>query len=93
MGLENTGGFWMVNSSDRGQTFGAAVDVQKTLRNKPTFNSSGCMAPTNGRATQLRQGGPKAGRLLFSGQTDSYNGSVVLFSDDAGILVTESTVV
>lgn len=67
----NTLGFMMANSTDRGATWGEFVDVQKTLRNKPTFNASGCMAPTNGHATQLRQSGPHPGRLLFSGQTDS----------------------
>ena len=75
----------MTNSTDRGASWGAVVDVQKTLRNKPAFNSSGCMAPTNGHATQLAQSGPHPGRLLFSGQTDSYNGSIGLFSDNHGI--------
>jgi hypothetical protein len=60
------------------------VNVQKTLPNKPTLNNTVCVAPTNGAGIQLRGGGPRPGRLVFSGQTDSYNGSVAVFSDDGG---------
>lgn len=52
---------------------------QATLKDKPRFSARGCMAPNAGQGLQLRRGAglPHAGRLLFGGQTDSYNGSVV----------------
>jgi hypothetical protein len=79
MGELNEKGFWLVTSVDRGQHWGAAVDVQKTLPNKKNVNSSVCLAPNAGAGIQLH-----SGRLVFSGQTDSYNGSVAVFSDDGG---------
>jgi hypothetical protein len=78
----NENGFWLINSTDGGSSWSAPRDVQATLRDKPTFSAKGCMAPNAGQGVQLRPGSPHAGRLLFGGQSDSYNGSVVVFSDD-----------
>ena len=78
----NEDGFWLIRSSDRGASWSEPRDVQATLQDKPTFSAKGCMAPNAGQAIQLRPGSPHAGRLLFGGQSDSYNGSVVLFSEN-----------
>jgi hypothetical protein len=68
----NEMGFWLVTSTDRGKTWGAAVDVQTTLPNLPNLNSSVCLAPNAGAGIQLRAGSAShPGRLVFSGQTDS----------------------
>ena len=84
-GVLNELGFWMAESQDRGLTWSPPVDVQRTLPNKPDLNNSRCVAPTNGAGIQLGPQGPHTGRLVFSGQSDSYNGSVAVFSDDGGV--------
>ena len=71
-----------------GFTWGRPVDVQSTLPDKRNGlnHSLPCghsVSPTVGAGMQLHHG-PNAGRILFSGQSDSNNGSVVIFSDTQG---------
>ena len=84
-GVLNELGFWKVESTSRGLTWSTAVDVQNILPDKPHLNHSKCVAPTNGAGIELGPHGPHPGRLVFSGQTDSYNGSVAVFSDTGGL--------
>ena len=78
----------MMTSSCAGASWGPIADVQSTLPDKRNGlnHSLPCgtsMSPTVGAGMQLRHG-PDAGRILFSGQSDSDNGSVVIFSDNQG---------
>jgi hypothetical protein len=93
-GILTESGFQLVTSTDRGVSWGPITDVQKTLPDK--FNglrhswlnhSLPCgrsVSPTVGTGIQLQRGA-HAGRMLFGGQTDADNGSLVLYSDDGEV--------
>jgi hypothetical protein len=82
LGSEGLLGPLAIRSSDKGASWSSVINVREQLRKAgvPTM----CMDPVNANGIVLQEGGPHAGRLLFTSTHNAYQGDIIVWSDDHG---------
>ena len=82
-GLEDADGMLVIRSTNRGETWSAAENVQRRTSGSPTT----CLAPTTGHGVCMDNGHTPTeyrNRIVTVGVHNAYHGDVLIRSDDHG---------